>query len=104
MNPLNSGRRIRLSAIRRTGTTLLATLGFLAAAPSAHAVPSFARQTGADCAACHVGAYGPQLTPYGIKFKLGGYTETDAALTPSTSHPKAPLHRKSPFRPQPAVG
>ena len=77
MNPLNSGRRIRLSVLRRTGTTLLATLGFLAAAPSAHAVPSFARQTGADCAACHVGAYGPQLTPYGIKFKLGGYTETD---------------------------
>ena len=77
MNPLNSGRRIRLSAIRRTGTTLLATLGFFASAPSAHAVPSFARQTGADCAACHVGAYGPQLTPYGIKFKLGGYTETD---------------------------
>ncbi|MEY2843118.1 MAG: hypothetical protein RI920_1155, partial [Pseudomonadota bacterium] len=37
----------------------------LVAATQAHAVPSFARQTGQDCAACHVGAFGPQLTPYG---------------------------------------
>lgn len=43
----------------------------------AQAVPSYARQTGADCASCHVGGFGPQLTPYGIKFKIGGYTETD---------------------------
>lgn len=45
--------------------------------PSAHAVPSYARQTGSDCAACHVGGFGPQLTPYGIQFKLGGYTDSD---------------------------
>ena len=44
---------------------------------SAMAVPSFARQTGQECAACHVGAYGPQLTPYGVKFKIGGYTDSD---------------------------
>ncbi len=43
----------------------------------AQAVPSFARQTGQDCAACHIGAYGPQLTPFGIKFKLGGYVDSD---------------------------
>lgn len=43
----------------------------------AHAVPSFARQTGEDCAACHVGGFGPQLTPHGIKFKLGGYTDNN---------------------------
>jgi hypothetical protein len=43
---------------------------------SAHAVPSFARQTGAECAACHIGSYGPHLTAYGIMFKLGGYTDT----------------------------
>ena len=66
MKPLISGRKSPLSALRRTGSTLLAILGLLAAAPVAHAVPSFARQTGADCAACHVGAFGPQLTPYGI--------------------------------------
>lgn len=50
--------------------TLIATL-----MPAA-AVPSFSRQTGQDCATCHVGAYGPQLTPYGVRFKLGAYTET----------------------------
>ena len=44
---------------------------------TAAAVPSFARQTGQDCVACHVGGYGPQLTPYGIRFKLGGYTDSD---------------------------
>jgi len=41
------------------------------------AVPSYARQTGSDCVSCHVGGFGPQLTPYGVKFKLGGYTDTD---------------------------
>lgn len=45
--------------------------------PAAQAVPSYARQTGSDCAACHVGGFGPQLTPFGIQFKLGGYTDTD---------------------------
>jgi hypothetical protein len=39
-----------------------------------HAVPSFARQTGQPCVACHVGAFGPQLTEFGMQFKLGGYT------------------------------
>jgi hypothetical protein len=42
----------------------------------AHAVPSFALQTGQPCTACHVGAYGPQLTPFGRAFKIGGYTQT----------------------------
>ena len=40
----------------------------------AAAVPAFAQQTGRNCAACHVGGYGPQLTPFGREFKLGGYT------------------------------
>jgi hypothetical protein len=43
----------------------------------ASAVPSYARQTGQPCVKCHVGAFGPQLTPYGIRFKLSGYTESD---------------------------
>lgn len=36
-----------------------------------HAVPSFARQTGMQCIACHT-AY-PQLTQFGREFKLNGY-------------------------------
>ena len=41
----------------------------------AEAVPSFASQTGQPCTACHVGAFGPQLTPFGRAFKIGGYTQ-----------------------------
>jgi hypothetical protein len=49
----------------------LAAAGF-AGAPSAHAVPSYARQTGQPCATCHTAF--PELTPYGRQFKLMGYT------------------------------
>ena len=49
----------------------------LAGTTQAFALPSFARQTGDSCDSCHVGAYGPQLTPHGMKFKLGGYTDSD---------------------------
>jgi hypothetical protein len=42
-----------------------------AAAP-AWAVPSFARQTGLACAACHT--VFPELTPFGRVFKASGYT------------------------------
>jgi hypothetical protein len=43
----------------------------------AGAVPSFAEQTGQPCAACHVGAFGPQLKQFGRDFKLNAYTATD---------------------------
>jgi len=49
----------------------------LATPQSARATPAFAVQTNQPCAACHVGAYGPQLTPYGRDFKLYGYTADD---------------------------
>lgn len=41
----------------------------------ASALPSYARQTGEECAACHVGGFGPQLTPHGRAFKIGGYSD-----------------------------
>lgn len=41
---------------------------------TAHAVPSFGRQTGMSCMSCH-SAF-PQLTPFGRQFKLQGYTLT----------------------------
>jgi len=63
-------------AARRLLYALGLIAGLVPATPS-WAVPSYARQTGQDCVACHIGGFGPQLTPYGIKFKLGGYTETD---------------------------
>lgn len=42
--------------------------------PPADALPSFAGQTGLPCSACHVGGFGPQLTPFGINFRATGYT------------------------------
>ncbi len=45
----------------------------------ARAVPAFAQQTGQPCATCHVGAFGPQLKPYGRDFKLRAFTATDGA-------------------------
>jgi hypothetical protein len=65
----------RIPRLLRAGGALLALA--IGALPSAHAVPSYARQTGMDCAGCHVGAFGPQLTPAGIRFKLGGYTDSN---------------------------
>lgn len=45
------------------------------------AVPAFTDQTGQPCQACHVGGFGPQLTPFGREFKLEGYTlRTKASL------------------------
>ena len=40
----------------------------------AMAVPTFARQTGQNCQACHAGGQFPELTAYGRLFKLTGYT------------------------------
>lgn len=67
------------SWLRRCAATVFFTSVLIVALHSAPAaaVPSFARQTGAECAACHIGGFGPQLTPFGTKFKVGGYTATD---------------------------
>jgi hypothetical protein len=69
------------SLIRRAaGGGLLALLAFGFTAGQAGAVPAFAVQTGKACVACHVGGFGPELTPYGREFKLGGYTTRAVAL------------------------
>ncbi|WP_372523779.1 hypothetical protein [Sulfuricaulis sp.] len=61
--------KIHFLAITAAMATML--LGFT---PSAYAVPSFARQTGMACAACHTTF--PQLTEFGRSFKLNGYILT----------------------------
>ena len=53
----------------------MAAAAFAISATPAFAVPSYSRQTGEPCTSCHVGAYGPQLTPHGRAFKLGGYSD-----------------------------
>ncbi|MFZ1909801.1 MAG: cytochrome C [Burkholderiales bacterium] len=50
----------------------MASSGLLLAPGSAQAVPSFARQTGFACEACHT--VFPELTPFGRRFKLNAYT------------------------------
>ncbi len=52
----------------------LAGTAALAVSMSAQAVPSFSRQTGMPCSACHT--VFPQLTAFGREFKLNGYTLT----------------------------
>ena len=88
------------------GWCALMTLLTLAVAslwvPQAEAVPSFSGQTGAPCAACHVGAFGPKLTPFGIAFRQNGYTwgggtgpwshiPVSIEVTPSLQHDTQPL-------------
>ena len=51
------------------------TAVLLTAAPAALAVPSFARQTGMACEACHT--VFPELTHFGRVFKANGYTLTN---------------------------
>ncbi|MDQ2843338.1 MAG: hypothetical protein M3Y72_20325 [Acidobacteriota bacterium] len=63
---LNLGR----SVVRALALVCLA----ICISPSIRALPSFARQTGQKCAACHVSGSWPQLTPWGRFFKLSGYT------------------------------
>ena len=70
---LLGARRIALGLrLFPAGALALALIG-LGATPAA-AVPAFAVQTGAPCQSCHVGGFGPQLTPVGRAFKLQGYT------------------------------
>lgn len=71
---LHLGRRLR-SLLATLSAAVLLTMMFIR--PAA-ALPSFARQTGEECAACHIGGFGPQLTPHGMKFKLSGYTDGKA--------------------------
>lgn len=71
-NRLESRRRKAPNVLRAvTSAALLAILG-AALNPTAQALPSFARQTGQPCGACHTDF--PGLTPYGRLFKLNGYT------------------------------
>ena len=64
-------RWIKATQRRPSLIALLLAVLLLAASP-AQAIPSFARQTGQPCAACHTAF--PELTPFGRRFKLNGYT------------------------------
>jgi hypothetical protein len=65
-------RNLWRSVARRSLIALAVLLGF---GGVARAVPDLAAQTGEPCSRCHIGAFGPQLTPFGRAFKIGGYTQ-----------------------------
>ena len=79
------------------GFFAILSLASLLTAQPASAVPSFARQTGQPCAACHTAF--PELTPFGRRFKLSGYTlqggdsklpPIAAMIMPGFTHTQAP--------------
>ena len=66
-------KRSRLGFTLTSGLVLQACMASFC--PNATAVPSFTRQTGLKCNVCHNNP--PELTSFGRKFKLEGYTLTD---------------------------
>src|SRR5271168_4675421 len=69
----------------------------LAAAPTALAVPSFARQTGMACEACHT--VFPELTHFGRVFKANGYTLTNTKQVRDVTSTKEELLQLAQFPP-----
>ncbi len=63
--------RLHPIAYNRGTLKLVAILLLCGSFSPSWAVPSFARQTGMTCAACHT--VFPELTPFGREFKLNGY-------------------------------
>jgi hypothetical protein len=59
------------------GFAILLLLSAALGTGPALAVPAFAIQTSQPCATCHIGAFGPHLTPQGRDFKLHGYVGSD---------------------------
>ena len=73
--PINS--RFAWRSAAGLGLVIFALL--IGGAP-AGAVPAFAVQTGQPCQTCHVGGFGPQLTPFGRNFKINGYTQRSGGI------------------------
>jgi hypothetical protein len=65
---------MKLSILGALATVVLGGSALLLVAQPASAIPPFARQTGLACEACHT--MPPELTPFGRRFKLSGYTLT----------------------------
>ncbi|MEP6540160.1 MAG: hypothetical protein ABJF23_32835, partial [Bryobacteraceae bacterium] len=63
--------------------------------PEAKAVPSFTRQTGLQCNVCHSNP--PELTAFGRKFKLEGYTLTKPDTTIEDQDKDLKLNRNVPI-------
>jgi hypothetical protein len=69
-----NGQKIYFRASILICSIIALFLGLFLEAPTASAIPSYARQTGFPCKSCHY--MPPELTPLGRAFKLNGYTMT----------------------------
>ncbi|HEY2275284.1 MAG TPA: hypothetical protein VGH61_07280 [Steroidobacteraceae bacterium] len=91
-----------MSGTKVTALGKFAALALLAAVsvgagPAALAVPSFARQTGMACEACHT-VY-PELTHFGRVFKANGYTLTNLKQVRDVTGKKEELLQLAQFPP-----
>lgn len=77
MPPAKPGRPVGTIVLKTVGLLFSIAWLIILSEPKAHAVPSYSRQTGLSCATCHYAP--PELTPFGRKFKLEGYTFTTKA-------------------------
>jgi hypothetical protein len=82
------GRTTIQCSYKLAALTLFAAI-LVTAGPRAHAVPSFARQTGMACEACHT--VFPELTHFGRVFKANGYTLTNLKQVRDVSGKKEEL-------------
>jgi hypothetical protein len=90
-------RNTLIGVSRNVAATTILALAFVAAAPQALAVPSFARQTGMACEACHT--VFPELTHFGRVFKANGYTLTNQKQVQDVSGKKEQLLDLAQFPP-----
>ena len=71
--PRGLARHGKVKAGPRVMALLIGAAALLAISKGpASALPAYARQTGEPCATCHTAF--PELTPFGRRFKIGGYT------------------------------
>jgi hypothetical protein len=66
------GSRVRCVVLVFVALFCAAVATLVARVGPADALPAFARQTGQPCSVCHT--IFPELTPFGRRFKIGGYT------------------------------
>jgi hypothetical protein len=97
MRDRNRLRRFKaLLALPALGAVALAAAVIGVPRP-AEALPSFARQTGQPCGACHTDF--PALTPFGRRFKLGGYTLGGSPQFRTTPFPTSEEDKSKPYWP-----
>ena len=91
--PRTHMKRAQLAWRPMSGLVLLALTASLCT--ETQAVPSFTRQTGLKCNVCHSNP--PELTAFGRKFKLDGYTLTDKNVNTTIEDKDLKINRYFPI-------